>query len=546
MTKIGKDPELALIGAGYWGRNLARVFHSLGDLAVICDADQEIMDGFGEEYSSVLKSTNIMDVITDQSVTRVAIATPAATHYELVMQMLRAGKDVFVEKPLCLDIEDGKKIQAACEETNQVLMVGHLLQYHPSIKSLQSLVSDGYLGELYYVTSNRLNLGKVRREENALWSFAPHDISVILSLAGGELPESVRTVGGEYLNKGIADMTLTTMRFKSGMRAQVNVSWLNPFKEQKVTVVGSDGFAVFDDTKDWSHKLVVYKDYIRWEGDEIAQPLVGDFEEINVDETEPLLAECSHFLQCCADRSKPNTDVDEGLRVVQVINAAQASLDMEGDLVQTEEADKEMSLNVRDEQKKSGSEQQYFAHHTATVDGNCEIGSGTKIWHYSHISEDVSIGDRCNFGQNTYVAPGVAIGNNVKVQNNVSIFTGVVVEDDVFFGPSAVLTNVINPRSEIVRKDQYLTTVICKGSTIGANATVVCGVSLGEYCFVAAGGVVTGDVPAYALVAGVPAKRIGWMSRHGHRLVEAEDGLMTCPESGLRYRLTGREKLEPV
>lgn len=184
------------------------------------------------------------------------------------------------------------------------------------------------------------------------------------------------------------------------------------------------------------------------------------------------------------------------------------------------------------------SDKAYFAHPTACIDDGAAIGAGSKIWHFCHVSSGATLGERCNLGQNVFVAPGVRVGNNVKIQNNVSLYEGVELDDDVFCGPSCVFTNVTNPRSAIVRKGQYQKTVVRRGATIGANATIVCGSTLGRFAFVAAGAVVTkGDVPDYALMAGVPAKRIGWMSRHGHRLPAPDaEGTMRCPESGWRYR----------
>ena len=179
----------------------------------------------------------------------------------------------------------------------------------------------------------------------------------------------------------------------------------------------------------------------------------------------------------------------------------------------------------------------YFAHETAVIDEGCEIGEKTKIWHFSHIMPDCKIGKGCNIGQNVVVSPKVILGNNVKVQNNVSIYTGVICEDDVFLGPSMVFTNVVNPRSAIVRRNQYAETLVKKGVSIGANATIVCGNPIGEYAFIGAGAVVTKEVPAYALLVGNPAKQIGWMSTHGHRLEFGEDDLATCSESGEVYKL---------
>ncbi len=179
----------------------------------------------------------------------------------------------------------------------------------------------------------------------------------------------------------------------------------------------------------------------------------------------------------------------------------------------------------------------YFAHETAVIDPGCQIGKGTKIWHFSHVMPDCEIGEKCNFGQNVVVSPGVKLGNNVKVQNNVSIYTGVICEDDVFLGPSMVFTNIVNPRSGVVRRDQYVKTLVRHGATIGANATIVCGIEIGAFAFIGAGAVVIRDVPPYALVVGNPAKQIGWMSEYGHRLRFDDEGVATCPESREKYTL---------
>jgi len=179
----------------------------------------------------------------------------------------------------------------------------------------------------------------------------------------------------------------------------------------------------------------------------------------------------------------------------------------------------------------------YFAHETAVIDEGCNIGKGTKIWHFTHIMPDCTIGEKCNIGQNVVVSPGVVLGNNVKVQNNVSIYTGVTCEDDVFLGPSMVFTNIVNPRSAIIRRDQYVKTVVKKGASIGANATIVCGIDIGEFSFVGAGAVVTKGVPAFALVVGNPARQVGWMSEFGHRLHFDENSIAVCPESKEKYKL---------
>lgn len=190
--------------------------------------------------------------------------------------------------------------------------------------------------------------------------------------------------------------------------------------------------------------------------------------------------------------------------------------------------------------------EEYFAHETAVIDDGCNIGKGTKIWHFSHIMTGCVIGERCNIGQNVVVSPDVVLGNNVKVQNNVSIYTGVVCADDVFLGPSCVFTNVVNPRSAINRKDQYRKTIVGKGATIGANSTIVCGHNIGEYAFIGAGAVITKDVPPYALYVGNPATQLGWISKYGHRLEFDTNGFAICPESGEKYRLVENNRVELI
>ena len=258
--------DLVLAGAGYWGKNLARNFNALGVLHTLCDANAATLDNYGPEFSTVSKETDFEKALKNPAVKKVAIAAPAPLHYRLAKAGLEAGKDVYVEKPLCLDLGEAEELVRLAETKKLILMVGHLLQYHPCVERLREMVSSGDLGKLYYITSNRLNLGKIRREENALWSFAPHDISVILSLANNQLPDQVRCVGGSFLRTGVADTTMTTLRFAGGIRAHIQVSWLNPFKEQKLTVVGSEGMAVFDDTKPWAEKLLLYRDYLISEG----------------------------------------------------------------------------------------------------------------------------------------------------------------------------------------------------------------------------------------------------------------------------------------
>jgi predicted dehydrogenase/acetyltransferase-like isoleucine patch superfamily enzyme len=531
---------VAVVGCGYWGRNLVRVFHEIGALAAVSDADVELAGEFAAKYS--VPARDFDQVLADPDIAAVAIAAPAAVHATLAGRALQAGKHVFVEKPIALRATDAEELVALAAERDRVLMVGHLLQYHPAYLALRDLIGAGRLGRLQYVYSNRLNLGKIRREENVFWSFAPHDISMILALTG-EMPTSVTATGASYLHSVIADVTNTYLSFPSGVNAHIFVSWLHPYKDQKLVVVGSEGMAVFDDTRDWSEKLRLYAHRIGWR-DGAPEPERAEVELLELDEAEPLRVECEHFVECVAEGKAPRTDGNEGLRVLRVLEAAESALQAErGSAPMVPPAS--LAGGRTPVPQPSGPKDAFpgaFVHESSYVDAGCSIGAGTKIWHFSHVLGDSHIGADCVIGQNVMIGPKVTVGDRCKIQNNVSLYQGVVLEDGVFCGPSAVFTNVLNPRAEVERKDEFRETRVGKGATIGANATIVCGNALGEYSFVAAGAVVTHDVPAQALVAGVPAKQIGWMSPAGERL--GED--MICPRTGRRFRERGDGTLAEI
>jgi UDP-2-acetamido-3-amino-2,3-dideoxy-glucuronate N-acetyltransferase len=513
--------NIAVIGTGYWGKNLVRNFHALNALHTICDVNPDTVQSFCVQYPSINGATSLAEVLATPEIQGIAISTPAPSHAVLIREAVLAGKDVYVEKPLCLSEEEGKQLVALAEERNRVLMVGHLLWYHPVVLRLKELIDHGELGRIRYIYSNRLNMGKLRREENVLWSFAPHDISVILGLTG-EMPESVRSQGGNFLHQQIADTTVTLLNFTSGIRAHIFVSWLHPFKEQKLVVVGDRRMAVFDDTVPWNEKLQMYSHEITW-NDNIPVAHKAEAEYVAVEQDEPLRAECVHFLECIQTSRKPRTDGAEGIRVLKVLNACQASLEEEKKITFSE-----IEKNTT-----------YFSHETTLIDDGAEVGEGTKIWHFSHILSGSKIGTGCNIGQNVVIGPDVTIGSGCKIQNNVSVYKGVELEDNVFCGPSMVFTNVYNPRCEISRKNEYKKTLVKKGATIGANATIVGGITIGRYAFIGAGAVVNRDVPDYALVVGNPARQIGWMSQYGEQLALplTGNGECECPHTGQLYRL---------
>jgi UDP-2-acetamido-3-amino-2,3-dideoxy-glucuronate N-acetyltransferase len=505
------DPRIACIGAGDWGKNLIRNFNQLGVLSWVCESDPERGAQVVAQYPFARHTDLFEQTLADPDVAGVVIATPAATHGRLVRQALLAGKDVFVEKPLCLMVEEGEELVRLASKRHRILMVGHVLWYHPAVLKLKELVEAGELGRVQYIYSNRLNLGKIRREENILWSFAPHDVSVLLGLVG-EMPDAISAQGGNYLHDQIADVTVSLLSFPSGVRAHLFVSWLHPFKEQKLVVVGTRKMAVFDDVEQ-TDKLLLYPHSIEWRNH---APIANraEAQPVPFDWVEPLRAECEHFVECIKRRATPRTDGREGLRVLRVLAECEKSV---------------KRVDARGNRKLSSDARLYSVHDSAYIDDGVEIGEGTTIWHFSHIMKNSRVGKDCRIGQNVVIGPSVTIGDGVKIQNNVSVYQGVTLEDNVFCGPSMVFTNVLNPRSEIRRMDEIRPTLVRRGASLGANCTIVCGVTIGQYAFVGAAAVVVRDVPDFALVVGNPARIIGWLCVCGNRMDFSRDELQgTC------------------
>ena len=394
--------NIAVIGCGYWGKNLVRNFWELKALQTLYDIDEKRLRELKSLYPRVRIANNLAEILRDDSIEGIVVATPAESHFEVAKEALLAGKDVFVEKPLALRVNEGSELVALAKERGKILMVGHLLEYHPGIIKLKQMVSGGELGKINYIYSTRLNLGKFRTEENILWSFAPHDISVILLLLD-EMPKEVSAYGGSYLNPGIPDVTMTTMDFSSGVKSHIFVSWLHPYKEQKLVVVGDRKMAVFDDVVP-TDKLLLFSHRIDWI-DRVPIPRKEDAEVVDFEMEEPLKVECRHFLDCIQNRERPKTDAENGLRVLEILDLCQRSL---------QEGGKALQFGRQ-------GHREVFIHETSCVDELCEIGEGTRVWHYCHIMEGAVIGKSCSIGQNVFVARGVRIGDNVKVQNNVSL-----------------------------------------------------------------------------------------------------------------------------
>jgi len=498
---MSKKVSLGLIGGGYWGKNLIKDFNSLGVLHTICDINKNALLKYNEKYPNVKTTTKWDDVLNDTNINAVCISLPAEMHYSFAKKSLLADKDVYVEKPITLDIKEAEELIQLAREKNKILMVGHLLHYHPAIIKIKEMINAGKIGKVKNIVANRLSLGIFRKYENVLWSFAPHDISVVLGLIK-EMPQSVTCNGKDHINKGVHDVTNSILKFKNAY-VNINVNWLNPYKEQKMAIIGEKGMILFDDvSKD--NKLTYFPEYIQYSADiqSNPSPIKNNGENIELDLSQsPLLIECGHFVECCVERKTPITDGEEGVRVLKVLDSLNKSL------IQNKEI------------KLVSKKKDYSVHETAIVDDGADIGKGTKIWHYSHICKGAKIGKNCNIGQNVYIAGGAVIGDNCKVQNNVSIYAGVEAEDFVFFGPSCVLTNDINPRGMYSKNGEYIKTILKKGVTLGANCTIVCGNTIGEHSLIGSGAVICKNVEPYSIMVGNPGKKIGEIDEKGKRTI---------------------------
>ena len=516
--------NIGMIGLGAWGKNILRNLDELGALRTACDTDSAALAAFKKKMPGIRFTADPEDIFGDASIKAVAIAAPSPRHYALAKRALLSGKDVFVEKPMALTFKEGQELVEIARREGRILMVGHILQYHPAVVKLKEMVAAGELGRIEYLYSNRLNIGTLRTEENIWWSFAPHDISVILSILGSE-PTRIHAFGGDFVRKGNYDTTLVDMDFPTGVKAHIFVSWLHPFKEQKLVVVGSRGMAVFDDTSE--EKLFLYPHTIEWRDGKVPLARKAEYTVVPLEKAEPLKVEMQHFLDCVAKRHRPRTDGEEGLRVTSVLERAQDYL--------AAHAGRGASNGAAAPSPAPAALAAPGVHPTAVVDDRVTLGAGTKVWHFSHLLPGTTVGRDCVLGQNVMAGPKVRIGDRVKIQNNVSVYEGVELEDDVFCGPSVVFTNVINPRAFVERKSEFKKTLVEKGATLGANSTILCGTTIGAYALVAAGAVVTRDVAPHALVAGVPARRIGWVCSCGVTLSLLGDSA-SCAACGRTYR----------
>ena len=323
--------KVAVVGCGYWGPNLARNFHQLptAELVMCCDLEQSKLDKMQALYPGVKMTTCYNDVLADGEIEAVALATPARSHYQMGREALLADKHVLVEKPLAMSSQEAQELIALAEEGRRTLMVGHVFEYNPAVLKIKDLIDKGEIGEVYYIYSNRVNLGRVQSDINALWSIAPHDISILLFLLDS-MPLTVSAHGGMYLNGNIEDVVFVTMSFPGGVLSHIQASWLDPSKVRRMTIVGSRKMIVYDDVAD-EGKIKVYDKGVYRKGEDIYGEFQykvhsGDIYIPKIDMTEPLRNECAHFIDCVQEGKQPRTDGRSGLRVIKVLEAAQRSL----------------------------------------------------------------------------------------------------------------------------------------------------------------------------------------------------------------------------
>lgn len=519
--------RICVVGAGHWGSNHVRTLASLGCLGGLVDTDEKKLSVFREQYPKIHTFARLEQAFEEQF-DGFTVATPAATHFQVASAIIQQKKPVLVEKPLALSTSEALQLKNLAESNAVNLMVGHVLLFHPAIRKLKELIVSGKIGKLQYLYSNRLNLGTVRSEENILWSFAPHDISIFQHFIGVK-PLEVVSRGGAFVQPHIHDSTLTLLGYPNNIVGHIFVSWLHPFKEHRLVVIGNRGMLSFEDSSQEKHLLFYEKGVDVIQGEPVKRD--GVTEVIPYDNASPLSEELAYFVSHLESKEPLVNDAASGIEVLEILEQASECLQK-----------RETSSVV--ERSAAEVAQDYLVHPSSYVDEGATIGAGTKIWHYSHIQSNARIGMKCSIGQNVNIGNNVIVGNFVKIQNNVSVYEGVQLEDYVFCGPSMVFTNVLDPRAKYPQRgsEHYHRTLVREGASIGANATIVCGNTIGRHAFIGAGAVVTHDVPDYALMVGVPARQIGWVCECGEQLLAASDE-MRCSRCSLVYQVQGQNLL---
>ncbi|MGA0242447.1 MAG: Gfo/Idh/MocA family oxidoreductase [Candidatus Marinamargulisbacteria bacterium] len=522
-----------IIGAGRWGKNHIRTASELGVLAGIIESNLAAQDALKKQYPNATVHSSL-DAPGALAYDAYSVVVPAEHHYSVAKTLIEHKKHVLIEKPITTNSKESNELVELAKKNNVVVCVGHLLLFHNAFLKMKSLMDDGKIGKLQYMYSNRLNLGTVRTEENSLWSFAPHDISLFQYFTGA-FPQKVTSTGGAFLQPHIHDTTMTVCEYPDNVKGHVFVSWLHPFKEHRFVMMGSKGMLVYEDSSDDKSLLFYEKGIDFVNGEPIKRD--GPTEVIDYDKAPPLTEEITHFMDCIANHTfDSRISAAAGSDVLEILELAQESL----------ESGQAVTVNQSNAIKHHDLKRHYFVHDTAVVDEPCTIGENTKIWHYSHVQQNATIGKHCILGQNVNIACNVTVGDYVKIQNNVSLYEGVELEDYVFCGPSMVFTNIKNPRSKYPQAESkfYIKTLVKEGATFGANCTIVCGITVGRFAFIGAGAVVTKDVPDFAIIVGNPGVIVGWMSEAGTRLDFSHTDTVHCKKSGRRYQKVGDRVLD--
>ncbi len=530
LPRVGQDapmntpiPRVGVVGLGRFGAAIAERLAHEGALAAVCDLDPERRARFTE----VPAFADLLDLLAADVVQAIVLATPAATHAAMARAVLDADQDLWVEPPLALDAADADALTRQAAARRRVLMVDG--GDGPALAALLRARDEGTLGPLHLVEARRADFGPFHPDEPVYTALLP-DLHALVRLMG-EPPTRLRAIGASVVQTEAPDHVTVHAHFGGGARAVLTASRIAPTPERRLTALGPDGMAVLE-----AGTLTLFHHRVTWQ-DGLPRAEAGEAQSIPV--ADGLSAAVERFLAAIAAGETALPDAAEASATLRLFEAIGRSLDADRDVP----AQPPPAPAAAPAAAPPAEPDAVFVHPTAVVDGPVELGPGTRVWHFSKLLGPLRIGARCSLGQNVVVERHVTIGDNVKIQNNVSVYSGVVLEDDVFCGPSMVFTNVGTPRSHYPRRGEYAVTRVERGASIGANATVVCGHTLGRYCFVGAGAVVTKDVPPYALVFGNPARVRGWTCYCGLRLDLGVDAAgeqqATCAGCARRYTRVG-------
>ncbi len=515
-----KNPRIGVIGLGRFGRAVAERLLRLDALGAVCDLDATRCAAF----ATATRHGDALALMAAPDVDAVVLATPVTTRAAMARATLEAGKDLWAPPPLCLAVAELEALVALASRARRVLMID--AGDGPARRAMAQAIDAGELGALQIVEVRRAGFGPFRPDEPVAARLLP-DLATLAGLLG-EAPQRLRAESASVVQAEVPDHVTAHVHFGGGVRAVLTASRVHPTPEDRFVVIGDAGMLVLEGAH-----LTRHTHSIAWrEGQPAAVP--GGAEALHI--ADGLDAAVERFLAAVSGGETAQPDAADALRALRIFESIGRSLDRDR-AVPTEPAPTEAPAIV------GAGASDVFVHPTAVVDGPVEIGAGTKVWHFSKLLGPLHIGERCSLGQNVVIERHVRIGDNVKIQNNVSVYSGVILEDDVFCGPSMVFTNVGTPRSHYPRKGEYAVTRVERGASIGANATVVCGHTLGRYCFVGAGAVVTKDVPPYALVYGNPARVRGWTCFCGLSLSLGVDACgeeeAECEGCGRRYARAG-------